>query len=51
MQRFWNHLFQIIQQIAALVDKNFNDLLNIAMNKSSFFSDWKKIQINLGAET
>ena len=51
MQRFWNHLFQIIQQIAALVDKNFNDLLNIAMNKSSFFTDWKNIQINLGAET
>lgn len=51
MQRFWDQVYLIIQQIAILVDKNFDELLNIVMNKSDFFSDWNKIQLNLGAET
>jgi hypothetical protein len=51
MQRFWNQLYLIIQQIAILVDKNFNDLLNVAMDNSDFLSDWNKIHLNLGAET
>lgn len=51
MQRFWNHLYLIIQKIASLVDKNFNELLNIAMSKNDFFRDWNKIQLNLGTET
>ena len=51
MQPFWDHIYLIIQQIAILVDKNFDELLNIAMNKNGFFGDWNKIQLNLGAET
>ena len=51
MQRFWDHIYLIIQQIAILVDKNFDELLNIAMNKNGFFGDWNKIQLNLRAET
>jgi hypothetical protein len=51
MQRFWKQLYLIIQQIAILVDKNFNELLNIAMDKSDFLKDWNEIHLNLGAET
>ena len=51
MQRFWSQLYLAIQNMAVLIQKDFNELLGIVMSNCNFFQEWHRINMNLGAET
>jgi DDE family transposase len=51
MQRFWNQLYVAMQQLAKLIDKNVDELLDSIVTNNSFFNELRQISIALGAET
>jgi Transposase DDE domain len=51
MQRFWTQLYTAMQQLANLIDKNVDALLENIVENSAFFKELRQISINLGTET
>ena len=51
MQRFWNELYAAIQEIAALVDTNFDVLLKRIITSTTFAKNWQRVNLLLTSET
>lgn len=51
MKRFWNYLYQVLNQIAELLDLSVNYLIEKCIEKNSFFDKMKLIYQPFSAET
>lgn len=51
MQRFWAQFYTAMQQLAILIDKHVDELMDSIMQNNSFLKEWRQISITLGAET
>jgi len=51
MQKFWDHLFELLKEIAELFEIPLFDILEKCVRKKDFFGKMELIYQNLGAET
>lgn len=51
MQEFWKQTYQLIEQIAQTLQIEFDKLLDICLNKNSFFKNIQKLKFTFTTET
>jgi len=51
MQEFWKKTYTLIEQLAETLQIEFDKLLDICLNKNSFFKNIQKLTLSFTAET
>ena len=51
MQEFWKKTYTLIQQLAETLQIEFDKLLDICLNKNSFFKNIQRLSLNFTTET